>query len=82
MIVYDRDKEEIGKRLFSDPIYAASGNLLELGRKIAANPSGEGSYIYYAAGTKEKVIKKARWETVRLHGREWRVVLAYLPYRE
>jgi hypothetical protein len=82
MIVYDRDKEEIGKLLFSDPVYAASGNLLELGKKIAANPSGEGSYIYDAAGTKEKVIKKARWETVRLHGREWRVVLAYLPYRE
>jgi len=80
MIVYDQDKEEIGRMLFKDPLYADYANLLELGRQIAAKPAGEGSYIFVAAGSKEKVIKNMAWQTVRLHGREWRVVLAYKPY--
>lgn len=80
MIIYDEDKGEIGKMLFEDPIYADYGNLLELGRKIISSPSGEGSYIYLSPQTGEKVIKNAIWQTVKLHGREWRAVLAYRPY--
>lgn len=80
MIIYDQDKEEIGRMLFKDPMYADYANLLELGRQIASKPAGKGSYIFVAAGTKEKVIKNMAWQTVRLHGREWRIVLAYKPY--
>jgi hypothetical protein len=80
MIIYDQDKEEIGRMLFKDPLYADYANLLELGKQIAAKPTGEGSYIFVAAGSTEKVIKNVAWQTVRLHGREWRIVLAYKPY--
>jgi branched-chain amino acid transport system substrate-binding protein len=80
MIIYDLDKEEIGKILFSDPIYKDYGSLLKLGKKIAAAPEGEGSYIFLSPGLKEKVIKDVIWKTVKLHDREWRVVLAYRPY--
>jgi len=80
MIIYDQDMEEIGRMLFSDPMYAGYGNLLELSRNIAASPIGEGSYIYLAPEQKVKVIKNAIWQTVRLHNRDWRVVLAYRPY--
>ena len=80
LIIYDQDKEEIGRNLFSDPMYAGYESLLELGRKIASAPTGKGSYIFVAPGSKEKVIKNAVWKTVSLHGREWRVVLAYRPY--
>jgi len=80
MIIYDQDKEELGKMLFSDPIYAGYESLLKLGKKIAAAPAGKGSYIFFAPEHKEKVIKNAVWQTVRLHNREWRVVLAYRPY--
>ena len=80
MIVYDLDKEEIGKMLFSDPIYQGYESLQKVGRKIAAAPEGEGSYIYLAPGHGEKVVKKVIWKTVKLHDREWRVVLAYRPY--
>jgi hypothetical protein len=82
MIIYDQDKAEIGKMLFSDPVYAGYENLLKLGKKIAASPSGEGSYVFLAPALKEKVIKNAVWQTVRLHDREWRVVLAYRPYEK
>ena len=80
MIIYDQDREEIGRMLFDDPLYAEYANLLDLGRQIASKPTGEGSYIFVAAGSKEKAIKNMAWQTVRLHGREWRVVLAYKPY--
>lgn len=81
MIIYDQDKEEIGRMLFEDPMYAHYASLLDLGKQIASKPTGEGSYIFVAAGSKEEVIKNMAWQTVRLHGREWRVVLAYKPYK-
>lgn len=80
MIIFDQDREEIGRMLFSDPMYADYASLLELGKKIASEPTGKGSYIFLAPGAKEKVIKNIVWQSVRLHGREWRVVLAYRPY--
>lgn len=80
MIIFDQDKEEIGRMLFSDPLYAGYANLLDLGRKIAAALTGKGSYIFLAPGSQKKIIKNMVWQTVSLHGREWRVVLAYRPY--
>lgn len=82
LIIYDQDKEEIGRMLFSDPLYATYGNLLELGRRMAASPRGKGSYVFFAPGSRENVIKQVAWQTVRLHGREWRVVLAWRPYEK
>ena len=82
MIIYDQDSNEIGRMIFSDPIYAEYGNLLKLSKKIVAAPGGEGSYIYLAPESNEKAIKDAIWQSVRLHNREWRVVLAYRPYEK
>ena len=82
MIIYDQDREEIGRMLFTDPLYRDYRSLLELGREIAAHPSGEGSYVFFAPGLKEKVIKKAVWQTVRLYNQEWRVVLVRRPYEK
>jgi hypothetical protein len=80
MIIYDQDKEEIGRMLFSDPLYADYASLLDLGKKIASSSTGKGRYIFLAPGAKEKAIKNVVWQSVRLHNREWRVVLAYRPY--
>jgi len=75
MIVYDQDAEERGKMLFSDPLYASYASLLELGRKISSFPQGEDHYVFKLAGSDEDVVKTATWDTVKLHGNEWRVVL-------
>jgi len=82
MLLYDQDKSEIGRMLFSDPIYASYENLLKLSKKIVSAPTGEGSYIYLAPDSNEKAIKNAIWQSIRLHNREWRVVLAYRPYEK
>ena len=82
MIIYDGDPNEIGKMLFSDPAYAKYESLLALGKKIVAKPEGEGSYVYLAPDSDEKAIKEAIWKTIKIHDREWRVVLGYRPYGE
>jgi hypothetical protein len=80
MIVYDQDKDEIGRMLFSDPLYAGYDSLLALGKQIATQDAGKGSYIFVARDATKKAIKNAVWQTVCLHGRVWRVVLNYRPY--
>ncbi len=82
MIIFDQDRDEIGRMLFSDPLYAAYGNLLDLGKKMAASPTGTGSYVFLAPGSQQPVIKHVAWQTIRLHGREWRVVLGWRPYEK
>lgn len=81
-LIYDQDSDEIGRNLFNDPMYAEYESLLALGKKVASTPLGSGSYIFLAPGSKEKVIKNVIWQSVRLHGREWRVALAYRPYEK
>lgn len=82
MIIFDQDRDEIGRVLFSDPLYAAYGNLLELGKRMAASQTGTGSYVFLAPGSEQPVIKHVAWQTISLHGREWRVVLAWRPYEK
>lgn len=79
-IIYDANRDEIGKMLFEDPVYAAAGNLLELGRRMVAEPAGKGDYVFASAVTGEDVLKICEWETVALHGTEWRIVLVHRPY--
>ena len=81
-LIYDQDSDEIGRNLFNDPMYAEYESLLALGKKIASTPSGKGNYLFLRPESKEKVIKNAIWQSVTLHGMEWRVVLAYRPYEK
>lgn len=70
-ILYDPDTEEIGRMLFDDPIYKPYPHLLDLGRRIAEERTGSGSYEFPAmGGLEEPVRKEANWSTVGLHGTE------------
>ncbi len=75
LTVCDQDKEEIGLNILSDPLYQPFESLRVLARQIGENPSGEGVYSFKAAGSETVVEKKATWDTITMHGREWRVVL-------
>jgi len=76
-ILYDADAEEIGRMLFTDPLYEPYPGLRALGRRIAAEPAGEGIYEFLAQGMTAPVRKQARWSSVELHGVQWRVVLTH-----
>ncbi|HDS44819.1 MAG TPA: hypothetical protein ENN68_01770 [Methanomicrobia archaeon] len=75
LILYDPDVEEIGRNLFTDPLYEPFPELLALGAEIAANASGTGSYTFLGRGMSVSVEKSAYWMTVGLHGTDWRVVV-------
>lgn len=76
MMIYDQDIQEIGRNLFSDPMYKEYDSLQKLAKSIASQESGIGEYVFRSVGHLEKVLKKASWLTVRLHNQEWRVVVA------
>lgn len=76
LIVYDADPEEIGKNIFSDPMFSSFGDLISFSKTVAASKNGAGSYSFYVNGLKDKTLaeKIAAWDTTGLYGTEWRVV--------
>jgi hypothetical protein len=75
MIVCDQDQEELGKNIFTDEMYNDFQDLRDLAKRITTEPAGEGEYSFWATGTYEEAKKAATWDTLALHGREWRVIL-------
>ncbi len=73
-IIYDANPDEAGRMLFTDPNYQPFPELLQLGRQIAAEPEGHGSYSYFKAGTSQVIRKNAWWISITLHGMAWRLV--------
>lgn len=74
-IIYDQDPQEIDRNLFSDPLYQDFPELVALGRRIQAQPAGQGGYSFLAQGGDKVVSKQCQWDSVGLHGTWWRLVL-------
>lgn len=74
-ILYDPDPSEVGRMLFDDPLYKDYPSLLELGRRMAVERSGKGSYHFLREGLQGNVTKELDWTTVGLHGNEWRLAV-------
>ncbi len=77
LILYDQDPEEVGRNLFSDPLYKPYVQLLLLGERIASENSGAGTYEFLGPGLIDPVVKSASWATVGLHGTKWRLVVVH-----
>ena len=76
LIAYDRDASQIGKYLFTDPLYQPFPSLLDLGHKIISERSGHGYYSFQVTeGNKKVATKESYWTTVGLHGKELRLVV-------
>lgn len=75
-IIHDQDKHEVDRLLFSDPLYQGFPKLLALGRRMLAEPSGEGEYSFPAQGKHQALTKYCAWTTVEPHGVWWRLALA------
>jgi len=75
IVAYDRDESQIGKYLFTDPLYQPFPSLLDLGRRIVDERSGHGYYSFQVTEANRNVVtKESYWTTAGLHGREWRLV--------
>jgi hypothetical protein len=77
-ILFDEDREEVGRMLFEDPMYKPFPQLLALGTLISKEKTGAGSYDFRQKGSEKPVRKDAHWTTVGLHGTEWRLVVMHV----
>ncbi len=73
LVIYDTTPEEIGRNLFTDPVYQAPG-LQEAFSRIVAEPSGSLEYSFWDRNWDRNVTKEAIWDTAGISGTEWRVV--------
>ncbi|HOT86923.1 MAG TPA: hypothetical protein PLE94_06305, partial [Thermotogota bacterium] len=76
-IVYDPDTWEIGRNLFTDPVYEPFEELRTLGRQMTVKSSGNGAYSFFAVGSDHVVQKKALWRTVRAFDTELKLIITY-----
>ena len=77
-VLYDEDKEEVGRMLFEDPMYKPFPQLVALGTLISREKTGSGSYVFRQRESGEPVKKDAYWTTIGLHGTEWRLVVMHV----
>ncbi len=74
LVIDDTTPEEIGKNLFSDPVYQSPG-LQEAFTRIVSEPSGSLEDLFYDLNWERNVTKEARWDTAGIDGAEWRIVI-------
>ncbi len=80
LIIYETDHSQIGLNLFSDPLYKDYPELVELGKKMVKEASGQGTYTFLINGTQKVVRKDAAWRTLSFYGKEW-ILVAYQQER-
>lgn len=73
-LLYDLDREEEGKNLLADPMYAPHPELGKVARAIAASSQGSTRYRLTPASG-EAMELAAVWRTVSAPGASWRVVV-------
>lgn len=69
------DKDEIGRNVFTDPMYRDFPSLLELCRRVVKDTKGTGTYTFIARQSEEPKEKKATWTTVDIGENTWRLLL-------
>jgi len=74
-IVYDKDAGKIGRLLFEDPLFKTNESILAAGRMIAENQKGITFLEVSSAGGLKRTQRDVYWDTVRLYGAEWRLVV-------
>lgn len=73
MVIYCSNGMETGKSILTDPRYKDYPELLAAGQKVVGQKSGIQSYTYTDDKTGKPVRKTVAWNTIGLHGTEWRV---------
>ncbi len=74
--LYDTDASQVGKNLFTDPMYASYTELLAFGHRVVDEPSGYGTYTYTLnAASNQVATKECYWTTISAYGQEWRIAI-------
>ncbi|MCW4025684.1 MAG: cache domain-containing protein [Candidatus Bathyarchaeota archaeon] len=70
LMIYDSDPEQQWRNMFTDPAYANFTELLALGHRVVAAPSGYGTYNFNLIGSTEVAHKECYWTTVAVFGQQ------------
>ena len=73
--IYDANVEEVYRNLFSDISYQEE-TVQAMVEQVITEPEGRSSYTYWNEEMNKIVTKFVIWDTVGLHGTDWRVALA------
>ncbi len=74
-ILYHADPALVGRQTFNETTFAGFPEILDLARRYSTNRSGYATFSFYHTGTGKIVQKETFWDTVGLHGTEWRVLV-------
>ncbi|RQD83607.1 MAG: hypothetical protein D5R96_02820 [Methanocalculus sp. MSAO_Arc2] len=80
-VIYDTTPEEIGRNLFSDPVYQLPG-LQEVFFHIVSETSGKTEYTFWDRNWQHLETKTAVWGTAGVYGAEWRIVITRVIRRK
>jgi len=72
-VIYDTTKDEIGRNILTDPVYADPA-LHKTFLAIVNETSGTGTYTFFDRAWNRNVTKTAVWDTAGTDGTEWRIV--------
>jgi serine/threonine-protein kinase len=79
-ILYDEDKNQVGRYLFTDEMFANFPELLALGQRMKEEPWGIGHYTFTARDQETIIYKIAAWDTFTPTPEiNWKIVVTY-PY--
>jgi hypothetical protein len=78
LLLSDPDPAQVGKSVIEDPMYKPYPQVAALGKRMAEEPAGYGTYEFTSPTAKKAVTKEAHWATLEFAGAEWRIAL----YRE
>jgi hypothetical protein len=76
MEVYDTDEAQIGRNLFTDPIYQNFTEVLTFMSNLVKTPQGHGTYSYLRSVSSGEVVnKEVYWSSFGFYGAEWRLLV-------
>ncbi|MDD1772262.1 MAG: hypothetical protein LUQ09_05010 [Methanomassiliicoccales archaeon] len=77
--VYDTDEGQIGRNLFTDPIYANYTETLDFMHEMLMSNNGYGTYEYYESlESQEPVTKEVYWSGIGMHGMSWTLMFIHV----
>lgn len=74
VLLYHSNATLSGTSTFDEPVFQRFPEVLDLARRYGTERTGHATFSFYRVGSMEVVRKETFWETVSLHGTEWRVL--------
>jgi ABC-type uncharacterized transport system substrate-binding protein len=81
LVLFDQYLQTAGINILKDPSWQHARELQKFLTKVQQQKRGNEEYLLLNQQLQEKVMQQARWETIGLHGQEWKVILSADPFR-